>query len=483
MDIREQAMKALVAINANVGDLANSAVQVEVQHAINALALDLRTLPEVQTEPEPCSTCGGSPHPSGGVCVCGGVGTMLAEVAGLRKALYAARQPESEAGYVVLAYRGDKMVCLHLPSDDYGGWLWTEQEARDFAMLMDASKITGVRHSVARVVPVTEDQVEGSVSSLATRRQDGRGDNPGGGTAPDKAEAPGPSVTAGGSEEATGPSVEADWISTTKVCTRRTCASAPLEPVHGFYVCPKCHYSYGKRPHPDLPDLTPPPASVEATPPEEDEEGLIARIRREYAEMPDSEWFKKVYVGKPLGDFVQIEDAGPSVPGDAERESDVRPSLRNVLEILERDVMPDEIADEVEWYTWKALAACGEVDAHDVLTRFRAPTPEETPDTDGALQILCRVFDDWEAIWEEWRESGETGSANLGRFIRRHLEDRAAPEGGENEVETPEQAARDILDRMDVDGAQSMSAGDVVEIANLIADNRHFRSLFRGTKP
>ena len=41
-DTMKQAMKALVAINANVGDLANSAVQVEVQHAINALALDLR---------------------------------------------------------------------------------------------------------------------------------------------------------------------------------------------------------------------------------------------------------------------------------------------------------------------------------------------------------------------------------------------------------------------------------------------------------
>ena len=36
--------------------------------------------------------------------------------------------------------------------------------------------------------------------------------------------------------------------------------------------------------------------------------------------MPDSEWFKKVYVGKSLGDFVQIEGAGPSVPGDAERD-------------------------------------------------------------------------------------------------------------------------------------------------------------------
>ena len=34
---------------------------------------------------------------------------------------------------------------------------------------------------------------------------------------------------------------------------------------------------------------------------------------------------------------------------------------------------------------------------------------------------------------------------------------------------TPEQKARDLLERMGVDDAQGMSAGDVVEIANLFA--------------
>lgn len=36
--------------------------------------------------PEPCTTCGGEPHPSGVPCVCGGVNTIHAEVQGLREA-------------------------------------------------------------------------------------------------------------------------------------------------------------------------------------------------------------------------------------------------------------------------------------------------------------------------------------------------------------------------------------------------------------
>jgi hypothetical protein len=44
-----------------------------------------------------------------------------------------------------------------------------------------------------------------------------------------------------------------------------------------------------------------------------------------------------------------------------------------------------------------------------------------------------------------------------------------------------EQRARDILDRMEVEGAQSYSSGEIVELANLINDNsrlkRHVRYL------
>lgn len=38
---------------------------------------------------------------------------------------------------------------------------------------------------------------------------------------------------------------------------------------------------------------------------------------------------------------------------------------------------------------------------------------------------------------------------------------------------TAEQQARDLLERMGVDGAQQMTAGDVVELANLIEQRDH----------
>lgn len=41
---------------------------------------------------------------------------------------------------------------------------------------------------------------------------------------------------------------------------------------------------------------------------------------------------------------------------------------------------------------------------------------------------------------------------------------------------TPEQRARDMLERLDHPDAQSLSAGEVVELANLIAENEQLRS-------
>jgi len=40
---------------------------------------------------------------------------------------------------------------------------------------------------------------------------------------------------------------------------------------------------------------------------------------------------------------------------------------------------------------------------------------------------------------------------------------------------TAEQEARDLLERYGLDDAQSLSAGDVVELANLIADTHAYR--------
>jgi hypothetical protein len=40
-----------------------------------------------------------------------------------------------------------------------------------------------------------------------------------------------------------------------------------------------------------------------------------------------------------------------------------------------------------------------------------------------------------------------------------------------------EQEARDILERMGIDGAQEMTAGDLVELGNVIAENRRLAML------
>lgn len=47
----------------------------------------------------------------------------------------------------------------------------------------------------------------------------------------------------------------------------------------------------------------------------------------------------------------------------------------------------------------------------------------------------------------------------------------------EMSMNTPEQEARDLLERMEVEGAQSFSSGELVELANLIHENRHYKDL------
>lgn len=44
---------------------------------------------------------------------------------------------------------------------------------------------------------------------------------------------------------------------------------------------------------------------------------------------------------------------------------------------------------------------------------------------------------------------------------------------------TAEQKARDMLERAGVEDAQSMSAGNLVELANMIADNAAFKDIIR----
>lgn len=46
-------------------------------------------------------------------------------------------------------------------------------------------------------------------------------------------------------------------------------------------------------------------------------------------------------------------------------------------------------------------------------------------------------------------------------------------------MNTLEQAARDLLERMEIDGAQSMTAGELVELANLLAVYRMAMSVVK----
>ena len=45
---------------------------------------------------------------------------------------------------------------------------------------------------------------------------------------------------------------------------------------------------------------------------------------------------------------------------------------------------------------------------------------------------------------------------------------------------TLEQEARDLLERMGIEGAQGMPAGSLVELANLIAENKRLQSRTTG---
>lgn len=42
---------------------------------------------------------------------------------------------------------------------------------------------------------------------------------------------------------------------------------------------------------------------------------------------------------------------------------------------------------------------------------------------------------------------------------------------------TPEQQARDLLERLGIEDAQSLSCGDVTELANLLAERRQLKRL------
>jgi hypothetical protein len=63
--------------------MCEAGVEVEKEKRLEVLEAALR-------KAEICTTCGGSPHPSGKVCVCGGTGDRSRETIGLREAFFAA---------------------------------------------------------------------------------------------------------------------------------------------------------------------------------------------------------------------------------------------------------------------------------------------------------------------------------------------------------------------------------------------------------
>ena len=95
----------------------------------------------------------------------------------------------------------------------------------------------------------------------------------------------------------------------------------------------------------------------------------LAALRTETSKPPlghEEEVDQWMYHVGPIPEGFTVEPVGIRTDGAGEQ-LDARVPLREVLAILKRDVMPDEIADEVEVHVWRALADCGEVDAHKWL--------------------------------------------------------------------------------------------------------------------
>jgi hypothetical protein len=74
-----------------VNDSLGERMVLEAGHLLYHLSDDTEAAVRSFLAPVPCGTCGGSPHPSGIICVCEGVGTQDAEVEGLRQALFDAQ--------------------------------------------------------------------------------------------------------------------------------------------------------------------------------------------------------------------------------------------------------------------------------------------------------------------------------------------------------------------------------------------------------
>ena len=323
----------------------------------------LRTLPEVQTEAEELAD----------------YFDMMAddwpEAKDAARLLRAARQPESEAGYVEDVLR----------SHGIG------------ASFMGQSRYNALVRDLARVVPVTEDQEDTST--------EGGDDTEGGET--DRSQPP-VDVTAGGSEEATGPSVGGIALDACPSCGSGDVAWCGISK-RGH--CREC--DFWQSPHWgnsmegvkawNNHRLRPPPtASVEATPPA--------------GPCPDCEG-RRPFNCKSCG--------VRSVPGDAERERRLR-ERRKPWKASYYD--PGYECAECEGRG----QYCGECERRSGLdnrlsppSALRAPTPEAAP-----KPISMWTEGDYRHVTYLAAETEHFPS------LARRDPPEAAPEGGENEAVT-----------------------------------------------
>ena len=95
----------------------------------------------------------------------------------------------------------------------------------------------------------------------------------------------------------------------------------------------------------------------------------------------------------PIPEGFTVEPVGIRTDGAGEQ-LDARVPLREALAVIARDVMPDEIADEVEEHVYRALAECGEVDAHEWLKRRGAGDLAQCEATNDGCRCQWRAGHD-----------------------------------------------------------------------------------------
>ena len=148
----------------------------------------------------------------------------------------------------------------------------------------------------------------------------------------------------------------------------------------------------------------------------------------------------------PIPEGFTVEPVGIRTDGAGEQ-LDARVPLREALAVIARDVMPDEIADEVEEHVYRALAECGEVDAHEWLKRRGAGDLAQCEATNDGCRCQWRaghdgMHTDGILFWDdEDSDAYELRIAQAESWAREFIGLRpdwlASPPGGDEPSELP----------------------------------------------